>query len=73
MLTFLPIEEITRLASFKDEKINESKKILAYEITKLVHGEEEAKKAAEASEALFEGNGSFDNMPKIKLSRFIIF
>ena len=68
MLTFLPIEEITRLASFKDEKINESKKILAYEITKLVHGEEEAKKAAEASEALFEGNGSFDNMPKIKLS-----
>ena len=68
MLTFLPKEEITRLASLKDEKINEAKKILAYEITKLVHGEDEAKKAEEASNALFEGNGSIDNMPKIKLS-----
>ena len=68
MLTFLPIEEVKQLASFKDEKINTAKKILAYEITKLVHGEEEAKKAEEAAEALFEGKGSIDNMPKIKLS-----
>ena len=68
MLTFLPIEEVTQLASFKDEKINAAKKILAYEITKLVHSEEEAKKAEEAAEALFEGKGSIDNMPKIKLS-----
>ena len=68
MLTFLPIDEVTRLASLKDEKINEAKKILAYEITKLVHGEEEAKKAAEAAEALFEGKGSIDNMPKVQLS-----
>lgn len=68
MLTFLSIEEVSRLASLKDEQINEAKKILAYEITKLVHGELEAKKAAEAAEALFEGKGSIDNMPKVKLS-----
>ena len=68
MLTFLSIEEVSRLASLKDEQINEAKKILAYEITKLVHGESEAKKAAEAAEALFEGKGSIDNMPKVKLS-----
>ena len=67
MLTFLPMEEVNRLASLKDENINEAKKILAYEITKLVHGEEEAKKAEEASNALFEGIGSVENMPKVKL------
>ena len=68
MLTFLPMEEVNRLASLKDEKINEAKKILAYEITKLIHGKEEAKKAEEASNALFEGNGSVENMPRVKLS-----
>mgnify|MGYP004520020839 FL=1 len=68
MLTFLPMEEVNRLASLKDENINEAKKVLAYEITKLVHGEEEAKKAEEASNALFEGNGSVENMPRVKLS-----
>ena len=68
MLTFLPMEEVNRLTSLKDEKINEAKKVLAYEITKLVHGEEEAKKAEEASNALFEGNGSVENMPRVKLS-----
>ena len=67
MLTFLPMEEINRLSSLKDEKINEAKKVLAYEITKLIHGENEAKKAEEASNALFEGQGSLDNMPTIKL------
>lgn len=67
MLTFLPMEEVKRLASLKDENINEAKKILAYEITKLVHGEDEAKKAEEASNALFEGKGSVENMPRIKL------
>ena len=72
MLTFLPMEEVNRLASLKDEKINEAKKILAYEITKLIHGEEEAKKAEEASEALFEGAGSLENMPSIKLSNINI-
>ena len=67
MLTFLPIEQINELANLKDEKINEAKKVAAYEITKLIHGEEEAKKAEEASNALFSGTGSLDNMPTVKL------
>lgn len=67
MLTYLPMEEVTRLANLKDEKINEAKKIAAFEITKLIHGEEEAIKVREATEALFEGKGSLENMPKIKL------
>ncbi len=68
MLTFLPMEEVNRLASLKDENINEAKKVLAFEITKLVHGENEAKKAEEASQALFEGTGSVENMPRVTLS-----
>lgn len=68
LLTFLPMEEVLRLSSFKDEKINESKKIAAFEITKLVHGEEEARKAEEASKALFEGSGNLDNIPTTKVS-----
>lgn len=67
MLTFLPMDEVNRLSSLKDEQINEAKKILAFEITKLVHGEEEARKAEEATIALFEGTGSIENMPKITL------
>lgn len=67
MLTFLPIKQIKELSSYQDERINNSKKILAYEITKLIHGEEEAKKAEEASNALFTGKGSLENMPTIKL------
>ena len=67
MLTFLPDEKIEELSSYKDEKINEAKKILAFEITKLIHGEDEAKKAEEASNALFTGKGSLDNMPTVKL------
>ncbi len=67
MLTFLPMEKIKELSSYQDEKINESKKILAFEITKLVHGEEEAQKAEEASNALFSGQGSLANMPTIKI------
>ena len=63
LLTFLPMEKVEELSSLKDEKINEAKKIAAYEITKLIHGEEEAKKAEEASNALFGGQGSLDNMP----------
>ena len=61
------MDEVHRVDSLKDENINEAKKILAYEITKLVHGENEAKKADEASNALFEGNGSIENMPRVKL------
>ena len=67
MLTFLPIDKIEELSNLKDEKINEAKKIAAFEITKLVHGEEEAKKAEEASNALFNGQGNLDNMPTTKI------
>lgn len=67
MLTFLPVEKIEELTSFKDERINEAKKILAFEVTKLIHGEDEAIKAQEATTALFEGKGSIENMPSIKL------
>ena len=67
MLTFFPDEKIEELANLKDEKINEAKKILAFEITKLIHGEEEAKKAEEASNALFSGKGNLDNMPTVTL------
>ena len=67
MLTFVPIEKIKELSAYQDEKINEAKKILAYEITKLIHGEEEAKKAEEASNALFNGQGNLDNMPTVKV------
>ncbi len=68
LLTFLPMDEINRLSSLKDENINEAKKVAAFEITKLIHGEEEAKKAEESAKALFEGNGSLDNMPTSKVS-----
>ena len=67
LLTFLPTEEVDRLSNLKDEQINEAKKIAAYEITKLIHGEEEAKKAEEASNALFGNGGSIDNMPTTKI------
>ena len=68
LLTFIPTEKIHELCSFKDERINEAKKIAAYEITKLVHGEEEAKKAEDASNALFAGNGNTDNMPSTEIT-----
>ncbi len=67
LLTFLPMEEVKRLSSLKDEQINEAKKVAAFEITKLIHGEEEAKKAEEATNALFNGTGSAENMPSTKL------
>ena len=67
LLTFLPMDKVKELSSLKDEKINEAKKIAAFEITKLVHGEEEAKKAEEASEALFNGHGSLENMPTTRI------
>jgi tyrosyl-tRNA synthetase len=69
LLTFLPMEEIKKLSLLKDEKINEAKKILAFEVTKLIHGEEEAKKAHEAAEALFgEGVGT-DHMPSTEIPK----
>ena len=71
LLTFLPMDEVNRLSSLKDEKINEAKKVAAFEITKLIHGEEEAKKAEEAASALFEGTGSLDNMPTTQIEKNI--
>jgi len=67
LLTFLPLSQIEEMATWKDARINEAKKILAYEVTKLVHGEEEAEKAKSASEALFGGGGSTENMPTAKI------
>ncbi len=72
LLTFLPMEEVDRLSSLKDEKINEAKKIAAFEITKLIHGEEEAIKAQKSAEALFENNGNVENMPTTKLENINI-
>lgn len=68
LLTFLPMDEVNRLGSLKDKEINDAKKVLAFEVTKMVHGEEEAIKAKEAAEALFSGSGVLDNVPTIKLS-----
>lgn len=67
LLTFLPMKKINELCAYQDERMNEAKKVAAFEITKLIHGEEEAKKAEEASVALFEGNGNLDNMPTSKI------
>lgn len=71
LLTFLPMEEVNRLSGLKDEQINEAKKVAAFEITKLIHGEEEAKKAEESAKALFEGQGSLENMPTSKVDENI--
>ena len=68
MLTFLPLEEIDAMASWEGAQLNQAKEILAFELTKLVHGEEEAVKAREASHALFAGGGDSANMPTTELS-----
>ena len=68
MLTFLPLEEIEKMESWEGSQLNEAKEILAYELTNLVHGEEEANKAREASHALFAGGGSLANMPTVELT-----
>ena len=68
MLTFLPLDEIEKMESWEGSQLNEAKEILAYELTKLVHGDEEADKAREASHALFAGGGNNANMPTIELS-----
>ena len=67
MLTFLPLEQINEMDSWKDAKINEAKEILAFELTKLVHGEEEAAKAQAAAKALFMGGGDDANMPTTEI------
>ena len=68
MLTFLPLEKIDEMDQWEGSQLNEAKEILAYELTNLVHGEEEAQKAKEASRALFAGGGSLENMPTVTLS-----
>ena len=68
MLTFLPLEEIDRMAGWEGSQLNEAKEILAYELTKLVHGEEEAEKAKAASKALFAGGGDTEHMPTTELT-----
>ncbi len=68
MLTFLPLEKIDEIDQWEGSQLNEAKEILAYELTNLVHGEEEAQKAKEASRALFAGGGSLENMPTVTLS-----
>ena len=68
MLTFLPLEEIDKMAGWEGSQLNEAKEILAYELTKLVHGEEEAEKAKAASKALFAGGGDTEHMPTTELT-----
>ena len=68
MLTFLPLEEIDKMESWEGAQLNEAKEILAFELTKLVHGEEEATKAKEASHALFAGGSNNTNMPTVTVT-----
>ena len=68
MLTFLPLEQIDEMDSWKDAQLNTAKEILAYELTKLVHGEEEAEKAKAAAKALFMGGGDDASMPTTQIT-----
>lgn len=67
LLTFLPMEEVHRLGALEGAKINEAKEVLAYEITKIVHGESEAKKAQDAARAIFSGGAKHDDMPTTEI------
>jgi tyrosyl-tRNA synthetase len=69
LLTFLPMDEVRRLGSLKGSAINDAKVTLAYEVTKLVHGEEEAKKAKEAAEAVFGSGSNKENMPTVEITQ----
>ena len=68
MLTFVSLEEISKMESWKGEELNKAKEILAYELTSLVHGKEEAEKAKEAAKALFSGGVNLDNVPEAVVS-----
>nr|WP_297932631.1 tyrosine--tRNA ligase [uncultured Lachnoclostridium sp.] len=68
MLTFLPLEQINEMDSWEGSQLNQAKEILAYELTKLVHGEEEAEKAKTASHALFAGGSDDSNMPTTEIT-----
>ena len=69
LLTFLPMEEVRRLSSLEGQEINEAKKVLAFECTKLVHGEEEALKAQQAASALFGGGANSQDIPSFEITR----
>lgn len=69
LLTFLPMEQINEMATWQDSKINEAKEILAFEVTKIIHGEEEAAKAIGAAKALFSGAGDLENVPTTEVPR----
>lgn len=69
LLTFLPMDEVRRLGTLEGAEINKAKTVLAYEITKLVHGEEEANKAKSAAEALFAGGVDMSNVPTVTISK----
>lgn len=69
LLTFLPMDEVERLASLKDSEINKAKEILAYEVTKIVHGQDEADKALAAAKALFSGAAEGGSIPSTAITR----
>jgi tyrosyl-tRNA synthetase len=68
MLTFIPVEEIDEMDKWEGSRLNEAKEILAFELTKMVHGEDEAIKAKDAAKALFSAGGASENMPTTELS-----
>lgn len=69
LLTFLPMDQINDMATWQDGKVNEAKEILAFEVTKIIHGEDEAQKALSAAKALFGGSGDMSNVPTTELSQ----
>ena len=70
LLTFVPMDQIREMEKWDDSRINEKKEILAYELTKLVHGEEQANKCLQAARSLFSGSGNDENMPKFELEGY---
>jgi tyrosyl-tRNA synthetase len=72
LLTFLPMDEVRKLGSLQDAAINEAKKVLAYEVTKIIHGEEEAQKAKTAAEALFSGGQDMSAVPTVTIEKNVL-
>ncbi|MGL5576356.1 MAG: tyrosine--tRNA ligase [Sarcina sp.] len=72
LITFVEMDEVRRLCALEGSAINEAKKVLAFEVTKLIHGEEEAKKAMEAAESLFGNGGNMDNVPTIEIEESVV-
>ena len=68
MLTFLPLEQIEEMAKWEGSELNKAKEILAYELTKMIHGEDEANKAQEGARALFGGGANTENMPTTEIT-----